>query len=141
MLTRLFARYDASVNLTLRVVPGSYSVSQLPADEPIPEWADGEGFVSIGRTADELSLVCLTSRVPNDHPGLTTEPGWACLELVGPFAFTLTGILAAVLQPLADEGVGIFAVSTFNTDYVLVKEANLATAVAALRSAGHTVTG
>ncbi len=127
------------MSLTLRVLPGNYSVSQLAAAHSIPDWADGEGFVSIGRTADELSIVCLTGRVPADHEGLVSESGWVCLELVGPFAFTLTGILVSVLQPLAAEKIGIFAVSTFNTDYVMVKHAHLAIAVETLRSAGHTI--
>lgn len=127
------------MSLSLRLLPGDYSVSQLAAAHPIPDWADGDGFVSIGRTADELSIVCLTGRVPTDHEGLVSESGWACLELVGPFAFTLTGILVAVLQPLANKKVGIFAVSTFNTDYVMVKHAHLAVTVETLRSAGHRV--
>lgn len=127
------------MSLSLRLLPGDYSVSQLAAAHPIPDWADGDGFVSIGRTAGVLSIVCLTNRVPTDHERLVSESGWDCLELVGPFAFTLTGILVSVLQPLAAEKIGIFAVSTFNTDYVMVKHAHLAIAVETLRSAGHTV--
>lgn len=127
------------MSLSLRVLPGNYSVSQLPAERPLPDWADGDGFVSIGRTTAELSVVCLSDRVPIDCEGLVSEAGWACLELVGPFAFTLTGILVAVLQPLANEKIGIFAVSTFNTDYVMVKHEHLPTAIEALRSAGHLV--
>jgi hypothetical protein len=69
------------------------------------------------------------------------EPGWRALKLRGPFPFSATGILASVLSPLAEAEVPIFAVSTFDTDYVLVPEARLEKAVAALRAAGHTVSG
>ncbi len=122
--------------LKLRTVPGSFGVAQLPVDAEVPSWAYGPGFFTVSRTLEELSIVCLSDRVPS---GVTVEHGWACLQLIGPFEFTLTGILLAVLEPLAIAGVGIFAISTFNTDYVLVKEANLTTAIDALQRAGHDV--
>jgi uncharacterized protein len=122
--------------LKLRTVRGSFGVAQLAVDADVPTWAYGPGFFTVSRTDEELSIVCLSDRIPG---GVTVEHGWACLQLVGPFEFTLTGILLAVLQPLALAGVGIFAISTFNTDYVLVKEANHTTAIDALRSGGHSV--
>jgi uncharacterized protein len=125
-------------NLQLRIVPGSFAVAQLAAAADVPTWAYGRDFFTISRTDEELSIVCLSERVPSD---VTVEHGWACLQLVGPFEFTLTGILLAVLRPLAEANVGIFAISTFNTDYVLVKHDHLSTAVQALHDAGHVVTG
>ncbi len=122
--------------LHLRRLAETYAVSQLSNDAAIPTWADGSGFVSISRTADELSIVCLADRVPAD---LRSEGGWSCLALVGPFEFTLTGILLSVLEPLAEAGIGIFAVSTFDTDYVMVKEAQLDAAMTALEANGHRV--
>jgi uncharacterized protein len=122
--------------LQLRLMRGPYAVSQLGPSTSIPDWADGPGFVSISRTADELSIVCLAERVPD---GVRSERGWSCLQLVGPFEFALTGVLLAVLRPLAEAGIGIFAVSTFDTDYVMVKAERLAEAFSALEQAGHQV--
>jgi uncharacterized protein len=132
------AKTFASVStlLNLNVIPGSFVVVQLSAQAEVPAWAYGPGFFTVTRTAEELSVLCLADRVPEEQAG---ERGWACLQLVGPFEFTLTGILLSVLEPLAQAGVGIFAISTFNTDYVLVKDHQLATAVDALRGAGHIV--
>jgi hypothetical protein len=124
--------------LTLSVLGGTaptlFAVAQLPPDAPLPPL--GGNFFSLTRTPDELSLVCEAARVP---PGVKHEAGWVALGLHGPFEFALTGILAAVLEPLRDVGVGIFALSTFDTDYVLVKRERLPDAVAALRAAGQTV--
>jgi uncharacterized protein len=125
--------------LQLRVLDGDYAVSKLDRAVAIPAWADGEGFVSISRGTDELSIVCRSARVPVGNATIQSESGWTCLQLVGPFAFTLTGILLAVLKPLAAAEIGIFAVSTFDTDYVMVKHERLADAIEALTSEGHVV--
>jgi uncharacterized protein len=127
---------DMAVQLTLEVVPGRFAVARLGHGSPAPDWAMRGDFWSITATADELSVVCRDDVVPAD---VRHEPGWACLKLVGPFAFDLTGILTAVLIPLRDAGIGIFAMSTFDTDYVLVADTSLPIAVDVLRAAGHTV--
>jgi hypothetical protein len=106
-----------------------------PGDD-VPPWAIAPGFFSITRTPDELSIVTAQDAPPT---GILHEPGWRCLKLAGQFDFALTGILASLATPLADAGVGIFAISTYNTDYVLVKQADLTQAVAALQAAGHRV--
>ncbi len=124
--------------LDLRVLEGEYAICGLEASGLIPAWAMGEGFVSISRSEGELTIVCYQNRVP---PEVRAERGWRCIALVGPFDFGLTGILASVLLPLAEAGVGIFAVSTYNTDYVLVKARDLDRAVAALKQVGHAVSG
>jgi hypothetical protein len=88
------------------------------------------------RTRAELSVVCAAARVPD---GVRAERGWRALAVCGRLDLGLTGVLAGLLAPLAAAGVPIFAVSTYDTDYVLVREERLAEAVAALRAAGHTV--
>jgi uncharacterized protein len=86
------------------------------------------------RTAEELSIVCPADQAPANAK---CESSWTCFKLEGPFPFALTGVLASFIDPLAQRGVAIFAVSTFDTDYVLVKEEHLAAALEALRAAGH----
>lgn len=87
-------------------------------------------------TAEELSILCEEAMVPTE---ISAERGWRCMMLQGPFPFELTGILLAALAPLAEAGIGIFALSTFDTDYVLVKEAALEPALDALRRSGHRI--
>ena len=119
------------------LVPGQYSLVRLPPDAPVPDWpfAPG-GFASVTRTADELSVVCLAALVP---AGVRSDGGWCCLKVHGPFAFDEVGILSSFAVPLAQAGVGIFAISTFDTDYILVKETQRELAINALASAGHTL--
>ena len=119
----------------LRVQPGSYAICRLAADASIPEWAGGD-FCSITRTPDELSVVCDESVLP---AGTKCERGWRILQVVGPLDFSITGLLSSIATPLADADVSIFAISTFDTDYVLVKEETLAKAMEALGVAGHHV--
>jgi hypothetical protein len=125
-----------SLPQSLILEPGEYAVVQLDASAPLPAWLPLAPFWTITRAADELSMVCAAEAVPFD---VSHENGWRLLRLQGPFPFDLSGILESVLAPLAAGGVGIFAISTFNTDYVLVKHASLKVAIGALRAAGHTV--
>jgi uncharacterized protein len=122
----------------LDLLPGRLAVCRLAAGEAAPAWAAGGVFSSITRTARELSVVCAEGLVPVDTK---CETGWRIFQVEGPLDFSLTGILAGIAGPLADAGVSIFAISTFDTDYVMVKEENVARAVDALRAAGHSVTG
>lgn len=121
--------------LDLTVLPGEYAVCRLPADSSWPA-PTGSGFLSVTRTDDELSVVCPVADAP---AGATVEPGWRALTLLGPFDFGLTGVLVSVLRPLADARVPIFAISTFDTDYVLLKHATLDAAVGVLAAAGHRI--
>jgi hypothetical protein len=108
------------------------------------EWAlRASSFTSVTRTTDELSVVCATDRVPPlpADARVARADGWRALKVVGPFAFTEVGVLLQVAAPLAAAEIGILAMATFDTDYVLVQEAQLGRAVAALRAAGHTVRG
>lgn len=113
------------------------SVCQLAPDAPVPAWASGTaGFCSITRTSEELSIVCAESLVPASVKQVT---GWRMFKVEGPLDFGLTGVLASVATPLAQAGISIFTIATFNTDYVLVKDAKVAEAMKALQAAGHTV--
>ena len=116
------------------VLEGTFAVCRLAPTVAIPEWALRAGLFSITRTAEELSLVCPETHVP---AGIPAEYGWACLQLQGPFPFAMSGVLAAFIEPLAEAGIGIFAISTFDTDCVLVKTDRLATTIAKLEQAGH----
>jgi hypothetical protein len=120
--------------LRFSVLPGSWAVVRLPPDADVPAAALVPPFHSVTRTPDELSLVCPDHAVPEES---RAERGWAVLALAGPFPFELTGILLSFLAPLAAAGVGVFAMSTFDTDYVLVKRERLDEAVDALVAAGH----
>lgn len=121
-------------SLTLLELKGDYAVSRLAADEAIPAWADGAGFVSISRTEDELSVVCRADRVPGD---VRSDAPWTAFKLQGPFPFDATGIALSVIEPLATAGIGIFLVSTFDTDYLLVKGENAERTRMLLTEAGH----
>lgn len=122
--------------LLLRRLSGDYTVARLAAADAIPAWADGAGFVSISRSDDELSITCLAARVP---AAVRQDGPWTCFKLAGPFAFDDTGIVLAVVAPLSAAGIGVFVVSSFDGDHLLVKCADSAAAMAALQAAGHTV--
>jgi hypothetical protein len=117
----------------LRLMAGEYAVWKLPPDAPAPQLTD-DGFSSVTRTPTELSVVSPAAAVP---PDVEAESGWRCLEVAGPLSFELTGVLAGLSAPLAATGVPIFVVSTFDTDYLLVKARDLDRARTALEQAGH----
>ena len=122
--------------LQLQGVPGRFAVCRLSADAAIPEWAEGASFVSITRTADELSIVCAEDRVP---AGARCERGYAAMRVAGTLAPELVGVMVSLALPLADAGIPILAIGTYDTDYVLVRHSDLENAVHALRAAGHDV--
>jgi uncharacterized protein len=109
---------------------------RLAPDAAVPPWAWSGAIAGALRTPSELSVVCDESAVP---PDTRAERGWVALMLEGPFPFAMTGVLSSVLGPLADAGVSIVALSTFDTDHVLVKAEQLDRAVAALERAGHSI--
>jgi hypothetical protein len=122
--------------LWLTLLDGTFAVCRLPADAPVPGWTSRGHFLSITRTHDELSIVCLQEAVPEDVP---SEPGWRALRAEGPLAFSMVGVLASLLNPLAEAGISVFVLSTFNTDYLLVKEETLEQAIHELERAGHRI--
>ncbi|HZY42181.1 MAG TPA: ACT domain-containing protein, partial [Anaerolineae bacterium] len=107
--------------LTLSILSETLAICRLDRETIIPAWAAGE-FVSITRTSDELSIVCDECNVP---PGVKADRGWRALKVDGPLDLALTGVLVSIVQPLAEAKINIFAISTFDTDYVLVKAEKL----------------
>jgi hypothetical protein len=126
----------ATRHLELSLLPERFAISRLSADSPIPAWATQGPVFSVTRTGDELSVVTELSLVP---VGVQSQPGWRVLKDRGPFVLSEIGVLAAVAGPLAEAKVSLFAVSTFDTDYLLVASETLSTAIAALQRAGHTI--
>ena len=122
--------------LRLTVLDHTFAVCRLAPDAVVPEWAWTGEVACVTRTRDELSVVCRDELVPS---GVLREPGWRCLRVRGPLPFSLTGVFARIAQPLADAGISLFAVMTYDTDYVMVKDEVLREAVGALLSAGHEV--
>jgi hypothetical protein len=122
-----------SLPLKFRSLTGLFAICQLPATEPIPTWANGH-FLSITHSDEELSIVCPQASVP---AGIKADAGWVCFKLQGPFAFSQTGILTSFIGPLSANAIPIFTISTYDTDYVLVKEGFLPQALNVLRNAGH----
>jgi hypothetical protein len=120
--------------LRFSVIPGSFAVCQLPPGTPIPDWLPASGLLSITRADDEISIVCDSSAVPGP---VKADRGWISLKLEGPFPFSMTGVLASFIQPLAERAVPIFAISTYNTDHVLIPEQHAAVGLQVLREAGH----
>ena len=121
--------------LNLRVLDGLFTVHRFATDQAVPDAVYTGGFYNISRTDAELSIVCAdTIKLDSAR----AETGWCCIAVVGPLDIGLTGILAAMATPLAEAKVSIFAVSTFDTDYILVKADQLPLARQVLQAAGHT---
>ena len=117
---------------------GPYALVRLARDAAIPEWATKGDFQSITRTPDELSIVCRLENLPRQ---IQPSHRWQCFKLEGPFPFSQTGILLSFIEPLSSAGIPIFAVSTFDTDYVLIQDEFANVALDAIERAGHELTG
>jgi len=120
--------------LRFHVLPGPYAIARLNADAAVPEWATKGEFISITRTGDELSIVCLADNLPRD---VHTQHHWICLKLEGPFPFSMTGVLLSFIEPLSSNRIPIFAISTYDTDYVLIQAEHIKAALSFLDEAGH----
>jgi len=126
----------ASRCFELTLLTERFAISRLAADSPIPDWATRGPFFSVTRTGDELSVVTEISQVP---VGVHSQPGWRVLKVHGPFVLSEVGVLSALAAPLAAAKISLFAVSTFDTDYLLVAAEALSAAISALTRAGHTI--
>lgn len=124
------------MNLTLQLLLNNFAICKLAPDMEIPSWLNSSSLFSITRTSDELSIVCEDSIVP---PGICTESGWACLKVVGTLDFSLIGILASLINPLVEAKISIFALSTYNTDYILIKKDQVDKAIEVLKRYGHII--
>ncbi len=124
--------------LDLDLLPDDYAICRLPAGSALPPALSGgqddKSIASVTWTADETSVICRADRAPD---GAVVETPWRCLRVVGPLHLALTGVLAALVGPLAEARVNIFAFSTYDTDYLLVPAVRLSEAIDALAAAGH----
>ena len=122
--------------LNFRMLAGSYAIVRLAPTAMVPDWATNGEFTSISRTAEELSIVCPAGNVPAD---IHSAHRWVCLKLEGPFPFSQTGVLLSFIEPLSTKGIPIFAISTYDTDYVLIQEEFANASLNVLQEAGHQI--
>jgi len=120
----------------LSILTVRLSICRLASDNGLPEWLPTDGFLSITRTADELSIVCEERYVPDE---VQSQRGWVGFKVQGPIDFSEVGVLASLATPLAESGVSIFAISTYDTDYVLIGEKDLEQSLVVLAAAGHKI--
>ena len=125
-----------SRQLSLLLLDGTFAVCRLDSASSIPPWATADKLFSLTRTGDELSIVCRQDAVAE---GILCERGWRCWRVAGTIPFSVVGVLASLTAPLAEAGISVFAISTFDTDYLLVKTEDMAKAVEALRGQGHNI--
>jgi uncharacterized protein len=124
------------LQLKFRRMTGRYAIVRLASIAAVPEWATKGEFTSMTRSVDELSIVCAADNLPPDVP---SPHRWICLKLEGPFPFSQTGVLLSFIESLSSNGIPIFTISTFDTDYVLILEEHSAKAIEILNQAGHEI--
>jgi hypothetical protein len=122
--------------LSLKILPHRMAVCRFEPTAPLPGWIGETDFYSFTRTEAELTIVCPETQLA---PGTTSETGWRCFKVQGLLDFAEIGIILSLTQPLAENGVAVFVISTFDTDYFMVKEKDLAKAIDALTAKGHQV--
>jgi hypothetical protein len=138
MLEAQDAQPSARPRLPLELLPDTLAICRLEPGAPVPSWAaEPSPFLTLSRTAEELSITTLQGSVP---VGVSCERDYRAVRVRGPLPLNLVGILAAIADPLAAAGLSIFAISTYDTDYVLVKARELEAALKVLRQAGHQIT-
>ncbi|HZO95023.1 MAG TPA: ACT domain-containing protein [Candidatus Baltobacteraceae bacterium] len=125
--------------MKLRVFGETFALARLPGNAAVPDWVAGSELIALVRTARELSIVCRDDAVPREVSEV--ERGFRAIVVTGTLDFTVTGVIAALADPLAAAGIPIFGLSTYDTDHILVRESLLPAAVEALRAAGHEVSG
>lgn len=124
-------------NLTIKVLPEKLAVARLdPAQRTMPYWAVGHSLTAGLFTSEETTIICSESEVPKE---ISHEPGWIALRVEGVLDFGLIGVLSELSTVMANAGISIFALSTFSTDYILIKEHKRSKAIQALKDAGYTV--
>ena len=122
--------------LKLTPLPGEFAICRLEPGKAVPSWAQEGSFYSVTRTADELSILCLKNQVPLD---VDHQAGWRALKIHGPFDFDVIGVLASLTEPLAQAGISLLTISTYDTDYIFIQEKNFSQAVEELSAAGHII--
>jgi uncharacterized protein len=127
---------EVTMGLVLTTTPETLTICRLAPDADLPSWAMAAPFWSITRTPDELSIVVAKECVP---AGIRGEGAWRALKIAGPIPLSAVGVLASVAEPLARAEINLFAISTFDTDYILVASDRLEDARLALSHVGHVV--
>jgi hypothetical protein len=125
---------EEQIKLKFRLLVGAYAIFRFAPDASVPLWATRGEFTSITHTRDELSIVCPAENVPKE---VKAPLRWICLKLEGPFPFSQTGVLLSFIEPLSSNDIPIFAISTYDTDYVLIPEEFTDSALERLQKAGH----
>jgi hypothetical protein len=128
---------DPARKLRFLQLPETFAICRLSPDDGIPTWAVSGILFSVTRTPNELSIVCPQVNLPERAPA---DRGWRCLMLEGPFELNEVGVMSVITRPLAAAGISIFAISSYSTDYLLIKEEQLSQAVTALAASGFEVT-
>ena len=123
--------------LKLSLLEEKYGICTLPKDAPIPHWVSKESLVSITRTGKELTIVCKQDIIPSK---LQSDLNWRCFKIDGSFDLSQIGVISSISSPLADAGISIYVISTYDTDYFLVKDDNLEKSISVLSNFGHSIT-
>jgi hypothetical protein len=123
--------------LKLSILKDKYGICTLPNTASIPEWALMQSLISITRTKKELTIVCRQDLIPSEYQ---PDLNWRCFRVEGTFDLNQTGVISSISLPLADAGISIYVISTYNTDYFLVKEKNLEQTISVLSGCGHSIT-
>ena len=127
---------DPARSYELLVLPESFGICRFPPTALLPSWVDHGKFWTVSRSPDELSIVCEEEGIPSS---VHSETGFACLKVISPLDFSAVGVIADLSGALAASGISILTISTFDTDYVLVRQTDLPDAIDSLREAGHVV--
>ena len=123
--------------LKLSLLKDKYGICSLPATAPIPDWALNEAMLSITRTKDELTIVCRHDLIP---PQCMSDLNWRCFRIDGTFDLYQTGVISSISSTLAEAGISIYVISTYDTDYFLVQEDKLEQTISVLSNSGHSIT-
>ena len=123
-------------SITLNRLPIMYAITRQAPERPFPLWANGSGLVSLTRTKNELSIVCEQSRVPSS---IQSSTDWIAFGLGGSFGLDEPGVVLSVIRPLSENGIGVFMISTYDGDHLLIHHKDLTLAINLLTDAGYTV--
>lgn len=121
-------------SVDLHLLDGEYAVTLLPPGGAVPDWVHGPGFVNVSHCSDELSIVTPAERVPG---GIAADRGWRAVKLTGSFDLDQPGIVLSVVRPISENGLGVFVISTYHRDYILIRAETLDRARTLLAEAGH----
>ena len=125
------------MKLKLILLNGEYAIYRFNSEAEIPESVGNKGFYSITKTHDEISVVCLQDNCVTQNKQVNTN--WRILKIQGPLDFSMIGIIAEISGILKDNNISIFTISTYDTDYILIKDMDVTKAIEALKTGGHKI--